>query len=190
MLQDHLPQLDPFTVEWQQITHRPAIKENRGVDQYIVTREEIDAYEGVAKTHFLNENAQRINKSLGDLTGLTGFGFHIIEVEPGHESTELHSHYYEDECVYILAGEAEATIGEIQHRVKQGDFIGYRAGGAPHKLKNIGNRILRCIVVGQRLPHDVADYPAKQKRIYRNPGMPWNLVDLNQVTEPIAGKKI
>lgn len=160
------------------------------MDRYIVTREEIEAYEGVTKKHFLNENAKRINKSLGDLTGLTGFGFHIIEVEPGHESTELHMHYHEDECVYILDGEAEATIGETTHQVKRGDFIGYRAGGEPHQLKNTGDMTLRCIVVGQRLDHDVGEYPLKKKRIYRNKGMKWNLVDLDQISEPIAGKKV
>lgn len=160
------------------------------MEKYVVTREEVEAYEGIAKTHFLNQSAKRINKSLGDLTGLTGFGFHIIEVKPGYESTELHRHYYEDECVYILEGEAEATIGDAQYRMKPGDFIGYRAGSEAHKLRNVGDGTLRCIVVGQRLPHDVADYPLKQKRIYRNQGMPWNLVDLDQVTEPTAGRKI
>lgn len=109
------------------------------MDKYIVTREEIEAYEGVAKTHFLNDNAQRIYKSLGDLTGLSGFGFHIIEVAPGRESTETHMHYYEDECVYILEGEAEATIGGETHHVKSGDFIGYRTGGEARQLKNIGS---------------------------------------------------
>jgi uncharacterized cupin superfamily protein len=160
------------------------------MEKYVVTRQEIEAYEGVAKTHFLNENAKRINKSLGDLTGLTGFGFHIIEVEPGYESTEFHRHYYEDECVYILEGEAEATIGDARYRVKPGDFIGYRAGGEAHKLRNVGDSTLRCIVVGQRLPHDMADYPSQQKRIYRNPGMPWNLVDLEDISEPAAGRKV
>ncbi|MGB3312624.1 MAG: cupin domain-containing protein [Nodosilinea sp.] len=159
------------------------------MNKYIVTREEIEAYAGLAKTHFLNENAKRINKSLGDLTGLTGLGFHIIEIAPGYESTELHQHYHEDECVYILDGEAEATIGDAKYSVKSGDFIGYRAGGEPHTLKNVGNGILRCIVVGQRLEHDVADYPLKQKRIYRNRGLKWNLVDLDHISEPAAGKK-
>ncbi|MEM1293160.1 MAG: cupin domain-containing protein [Cyanobacteria bacterium P01_H01_bin.162] len=160
------------------------------MDQYIITREEIAAYAGVAKTHFLNENAQRINKSLGDLTGLTGIGFHIIEVAPGHDSTEFHKHYYEDECVYILEGEAEATIGDAKYPVKSGDFIGYRAGGEPHQLKNTGDDILRCIVVGQRLAHDVGDYPRQQKRIYRHQGMQWNLVDLDDIAEPEAGRKV
>ncbi|MDO6749462.1 cupin domain-containing protein, partial [Gilvimarinus sp. 1_MG-2023] len=81
------------------------------MDKYLVTKEEIEELEGISKTHFLNENAKRINKSLGDLTGLTGFGFHIIEIQPGHESTEFHKHYHEDECVYVLEGTAEAQVG-------------------------------------------------------------------------------
>lgn len=142
------------------------------MDRYIVTREEIEACEGLAKTHFLNENAQRTNKSLGDITGLTGLGFHIIEVAPGRESTETHMHYYEDECVYILEGEAEAAIGSEKHPVKSGDFIGYRAGGEAHQLKNTGPGVLKCIVVGQRLGHDVGDYPLQNKRLYRNQACP------------------
>jgi uncharacterized cupin superfamily protein len=56
--------------------------------------------------------------------------------------------------------------------------------------KNMGDRTLRCIVVGQRLPHDVGDYPLKHKRIYRNQGMTWNLVDLDNIAEPTAGEKV
>jgi len=159
------------------------------MDKYIVTGEEIEQYQGVEKTHFLNPNARRLNKSLGDLTGLSGFGFHIIEIQPGYESTELHMHYHEDECVYILEGEAEATIGDRKYLVKAGDFIGYRAGGEPHQLKNNGNSLLKCIVVGQCLEHDVGDYPNLKKRIYRNKRLKWNLVDMENIEEPVAGKK-
>ena len=44
------------------------------MEKYIVTSEEIDAMEGLHKTHFLNSNAQRLNKSLGDITGLNNIG--------------------------------------------------------------------------------------------------------------------
>lgn len=158
-------------------------------ETYIITKSDIDAYEGLKKSHFLNPNARRINKSLGDLTGLSGLGFHIIEVAPGDDSTELHMHYYEEECVYILAGTAEATIGNETYGVGAGDFIGYRAGGKPHKLRNCGQTVLKCIVVGQRLPHDVGDYPRLAKRIYRNQGQPWDLVNLNDLKHPKAGQK-
>lgn len=159
------------------------------MDKYLIKKEEIDRLEGLSKTHFLNENAKRINKSLGDLTGLSGFGFHIIEIQPGHDSTEFHKHYHEDECVYILEGKAEAQIGEQVYSVKAGDFIGYRAGGEAHSLTNIGGTVLKCIVVGQRLDHDVGDYPRLNKRIYRHKDMPWNLVDIESIEEPKAGKK-
>lgn len=156
---------------------------------YIVTKEEINAYAGVDKTHFLNPDAQRTNKSLGDLTGLTGFGFHIISVPVGCVSTEFHRHHHEDECVYVLQGEGEAVIGETVTAVKPGDFIGYRAGGEAHQLRNTGATELRCIVVGERRDHDVGDYPLKGKRIFRNKGLPWNLVSLDTITEPDAGRK-
>lgn len=152
--------------------------------KYIVTRKEIEDFEGVEKSHFLNNKAKRINKSLGDLTGLTGIGFHIIEVAPNTPTTEKHMHYFEDECVYVLEGEAQALIGEETFSVQAGDFIGYRAGGLVHALFNVGDSVLRCIVVGQRLDHDVGDYPDKGKRIYRQKGMPWHLVNLDGIEVP------
>ena len=161
--------------------------DRKNQDVYIVSREEIDAEDGLKKTHFLNPNAQCVNKSLGDMTGLTGLGFHIVIIEPGCESTETHVHHHEDECVYILEGEAKAIIGEKAFQVKAGDFIGYRAGGKAHSLLNTGDQPLKCIVVGQRTDHDVADYPKLQKRLFRNKGMRWHLVDAENIVESNAG---
>ncbi|MFK7800658.1 MAG: cupin domain-containing protein [Anaerolineae bacterium] len=156
---------------------------------YIVRKTEIDGMEGLAKTHFLNENAKRVNKSLGDLVGLSGLGFHIIEVKPGHESTEYHVHSHEDECVYVLDGTATVTIDEVDYEVGAGDFIGYPAGGLPHTMKNTGAELLRCIVVGQRLPFDMGDYPRLKKRIFRYNGV-GDVVNLEHVQNPKnIGKK-
>lgn len=159
------------------------------MEKYIMTAEEIAALKGVNKAHFLNEKARRFTKSLGDETGLTGMGFHLVEVEPGCDSVEYHVHFHEDECVYILEGRGETTIGDRVYTVAKGDFIGYRAGGLPHKLKNTGDSILKYIVVGQRLDHDVVDYPAQNKRLFRNKGLNWDLVDKTHIEEPLAGKK-
>jgi len=150
---------------------------------YLVTKGDIDALPGTEKTHFLNPKAKRLNKSLGDLTGLSGFGFHLIEVQPGYETTEHHVHHFEDECVYVLSGSATAVIGEEEYPISAGDFLGYRKGGLAHSIVNTGSEVLRCIVVGERLPHDVGDYTRKGKRIYRNAGQPWQLVDHDQIVE-------
>ena len=158
-------------------------------ETYIVTKAEIDAMSGTAKTHFLNPNAQRINKSLGDRTGITDFGFHLIEVPSGKESTEYHVHSHEDECVYVLSGQGEVLIGEAWTPVSAGDFIGYRAGGQAHTMKNTGSSVLKCIVVGTRSPYDVGDYPHQKKRLYRRAGQPADLVDYENIQHPTVGKK-
>lgn len=152
-------------------------------ETYLIKSAEIDAMDGTEKTHFLNPNAQRINKSLGDATGLTGLGFHIIEVAPGHDTTEHHMHYYEDECVYVLAGHATAYFGEDAQPVGPGDFIGYRKGGVAHSITNTGSETFRCIVVGERLEHDVGDYTRLGKRIHRHEGMAWTLSDIESHAE-------
>lgn len=159
------------------------------MNKYIITKEEIEDFKGLQKTHFLNKNAHRLNKSIGDLAGLSGFGFHIIEVQPGNETTELHKHYHEDECAYILEGEAQSTIGNETCVVKAGDFIGYPADGEAHTLKNTGDTLLKYIVVGQRLDHDVIDYPNLNKRLFMNKGLESNLVDTQHIIKPDAGKK-
>ncbi|MBV1930028.1 MAG: cupin domain-containing protein [Gammaproteobacteria bacterium] len=154
----------------------------------IIKNDEIESMEGLTKAHFLNENAIRTNKSLGDLAGLKNLGFHIIEVKPGHESTEYHSHEYEDECVYILSGSATATINDVEHEVNAGDFIGHPAGGEAHTMKNTGQDMLVCIVVGQRLPHDIANYPHLDKRLFRNTGSS-ELVNVGNISNVNIGKK-
>ena len=156
---------------------------------YVVKKSQIDEMPGLHKVHFLNDNAVRQNKSLGDLVGLGGFGFHIIEVNPGCESTEFHQHHFEDECTYVLEGTGTVVIGEERIGVGPGDFIGYPAGGPAHTMVNDGDQVLRCIVVGSRLIHDVADYPKLGKRLFRNGGNSWNLVDIEHISYPSAGKK-
>jgi uncharacterized cupin superfamily protein len=158
-------------------------------EKYVLKKEEIIAIEGQNKTHFLNANAQCTNKSLGDQVGLTGFGFHIMEVQPGHESTEHHFHYNEDECLYVLSGEATARVGDETFSISEGDFLGYRKGGLPHSIVNTGSTVLRCIAVGQRLDSDVVDYPLQEKRIFRTPGLSWKVVGLSDVYDrPIIKK--
>lgn len=158
-------------------------------DTYLIRAADIAAMPGIGKTHFLNPRARRTNKSLGDATGLTGLGVHVIEVEPGDETTEFHVHHDEDECVFVLDGHATARIGDDYHDIGPGDFIGYRKGGAAHAIRNTGGGLLRLIVVGERRPHDVADYPRLGRRIYRHEGRAPDLVDIDAIAHPVMGAK-
>jgi len=115
---------------------------------------------------------------VSDWTGLRKIGVHVISVEPGRDSTEFHFHHHEEECLYVLEGEAEARIGDEVTILRPGDFVGYRAQGKPHSLRNIGTGSLKYLVVGQRLDHDVCDYPEAGKRLYLQAGLPPTVVDL------------
>jgi uncharacterized cupin superfamily protein len=157
--------------------------------KYVVKKEEIDSNNAQNKIHFLNSNARCSNKSLGDMTGLTGFGIHIMEVQPGHDSTEHHFHYNEDECIYILSGEGTARVGDEFFFVSEGDFLGYRKGGMAHSIKNTGTSVLKCIAVGQRLETDVVDYPLQEKRMFRTKGLSWKVVEFSDMSDrPIIKK--
>ena len=135
---------------------------------------------GEKKVHFLNENAVRLNKSLGDAVGLNNIGVHLITVYPGHFSTEFHVHHFEEECIYVLSGQGVAMLGEESHPIGPGDFIGCPLNGAAHCMKAEGSEPLVCLVVGQRLPQDVSDYPNFKTRLYRSNGE-WNLVEHSNI---------
>lgn len=136
----------------------------------------IEEMAGKTKTHFLNDNAVRLNKSLGDAVGLKNIGVHLISVEPGRDSTEHHVHHFEEECIYVLSGGGVARLGEEEQSIGPGDFIGCPTNGIPHSMRATGSEPLVCLVMGQRLNQDVGDYPKQGKRLYRNNGE-WELVD-------------
>ena len=121
-------------------------------------------------THFLNKEAVRGNKPLGDAAGLKNLGVHLITVAPGSRSTEYHFHHYEEECVYVLTGYGTAVLGDQSHAIGPGDFLGHPIDHVPHEMINDGTEPLVCLVIGQRLTQDITDYPRKGKRLYRHSG--------------------
>lgn len=141
-----------------------------------LSAKDIAALEGLKKAHFLNEGAIRHQKSLGDQVGLKHLGIHLNSIEPGQYSTEFHRHLCEEEAVYVLSGTGIATIGDEKLKVGPGDFMGFPVNGVAHDLFNDGDEPLVFLVVGQRLDHDICDYPRKGKRLFVNDGE-WNLVD-------------
>ena len=138
--------------------------------KYLLRSEDIENLEAKKVTHFLNPNGIRLNKSLGDAVGMSEMGVHMIYVEPNHDSTEFHKHLYEEECIYIISGTGSLTIETDEYAVSAGYFVGLPANKVAHQLSNNGSETLVCLVMGQRLKHDVADYPEKNKRIYRHNG--------------------
>ena len=149
----------------------------------ILKSKQIEEMKGELRVHFLNSNAERIRKSIGAEVGLRKIGVHIIYVEPGKDSTEYHKHHHEEECIYVLSGKGTLTIEGEEYIFEKGNFVGFPANTAAHALKNTGTETLVYLIMGQRLEQDLEDYPAKNKRLYRDNGK-WDLVDMENISDP------
>ena len=71
---------------------------------------------------------------------------------------------------FNVEGEAQLTLDGETYSLGPGDFVGFPAGGPAHTMRNSGDVVLRYLLIGQRLAHDVTDYPERGKRLYRNAG--------------------
>ncbi|WP_198670242.1 cupin domain-containing protein [Dyella sp. C9] len=143
---------------------------------------DIEAMEATVSVHTLNPNGVRHRKSLGDATGLSQIGVHHITLMPGHDSSEYHRHRYEEECVYVLSGHGSAMVDGHHHDIGEGDFLGFARNGPAHVVTNTGKSPLVLLVMGQRLEHDVCDYPHRGLRLYIN-GKQEDLVDIAAIQD-------
>lgn len=128
---------------------------------------EVQALTEVHRPHPLNPALVRHTRSLGDATGLSTIGVHLVRLEQGDTSSVHHYHHQDEEWVYILSGRGIAEIGDEKHEVGAGDFMGFTAGSQPHNLHNPNAEDLVYLVGGNRWPFDVCDYPRIGKRRYR-----------------------
>lgn len=131
--------------------------------------------------HPLDSGAVRHTRSLGDATGLTSMGVHLVRLAPGAVSTVYHFHHHDEEWLYVLSGRGVAEIGDEKFEVGPGDFMGFVAGSVSHLLSNPHQEDLVYLVGGNRLPYDVCDYPRIRKRRYRlngqNEYVGWDAVE-------------
>ncbi|MBN3845981.1 cupin domain-containing protein [Paraburkholderia sp. Ac-20342] len=76
----------------------------------------------------------------------TGGQFSMIEgiMPPGGDGG-LHIHHREDESMFIIEGEMEVTIGDKVEILSAGSSY-FAPRGVPQRLRNLGEKPVRCIV--------------------------------------------
>jgi uncharacterized cupin superfamily protein len=133
----------------------------------LLRRSDIDGLEPVRHVHQHNANAIRLTRSLSNLTGLEALGVHLVTLTQGHFSTEYHRHHEDEEFIYILSGRGLARIGEHQHDVAPGDFMGFNTRSEAHSLYNPNPEDLIYLMGGTRCAIDICDYPDLDLRQFR-----------------------
>ena len=139
---------------------------------------------GTDVTHFLNQRARFVAKSLGDQAGLKNVGVHLINLPVGALASAFHCHLCADKCIYIREGSGVARIGPYLFQIEADDFIVYPAVIKAHDILNTGSTHMICLVEGQRLEFDIIDYPEQNRRLYRHAGQPPDLADIAVVSHP------
>jgi uncharacterized cupin superfamily protein len=133
----------------------------------LLRAQDVQALPEQARAHNLNPAFVRHTRSLGDATGLSTIGVHLVRLQQGDTSSVFHFHHQDEEWIYVLSGRGMAEIGDEKHEVGAGDFMGFVAGSPAHNLHNPHAEDLVYLVGGNRWPFDVCDYPRAGKRRYR-----------------------
>jgi uncharacterized cupin superfamily protein len=137
--------------------------------------------EGRSQTfsHPWNPRSEITGYQLAKATGLRRVGVNLARILPGKESFAYHAHWMEEEWIYVLSGRGLARIDGVDYEVGPGDFMAFPAPGTPHHMSNPFEDELVYLMGGENLPMDVVDFPALNKRMFRQPkGV--DIVDLDQ----------
>ena len=119
-------------------------------------------------SHPWNANSELTGYQLGKSTGLQRTGVNFARMAPGKESFVYHSHWTEEEWIYILAGRGIARIEDVEYEVGPGDFMAFPTPSVAHHLRNPFDQELVYLMGGENRQTEVADFPDLQKRMFRS----------------------
>lgn len=118
-------------------------------------------------SHPWNPNSEIRGTRLSQLTDLSRLGVSLVRIAPGKESFVYHSHYCEEEWVYILSGRGIAEIDGKQHEISPGDFMGFGTPSVAHHLRNPFDTELVYLMGGESRAVEIADFPKLNRRMLR-----------------------
>jgi uncharacterized cupin superfamily protein len=118
--------------------------------------------------HPLNPQSEVYLRSLSRATGLNRIAVTLARIPAGKESFIYHAHSNEEEWIYILSGRGMAEIGDREHEVGPGDFMGFGLPQAAHHLRNPFDEDLVYLVGGEVVKVDLGTFPRHGKRAIRD----------------------
>jgi uncharacterized cupin superfamily protein len=132
-------------------------------DPHIVRTAGLDWSKVWRGRHPFNPASEMRILPLGDRTGLTRLGVHLMRIPPGKESFIPHNHAVQEEFVFVVSGAGEVVLDGIAHAVGAGDFMGFPTDGVVHSLRATGPEDLVYLTGGERTAVEVSDMPTLGK---------------------------
>jgi uncharacterized cupin superfamily protein len=125
------------------------------------------AERGAPKVMHHEENpASEVHSTpLSRRAGLERIAVNLHRIPAGKESWVYHRHHRQEEWLYVLEGRGIAEVGDAEHELGPGDFLGFPPGGPAHHLRNPFAEELVCLVGGDAHEGvEVVDFPRLGKR--------------------------
>ena len=104
-------------------------------------------------SHPWNPRSELTGYQMAKATGLKRTGVNLARIAPGKESFVYHSHWREEEWIYILEGRGVARIDDVDYEVGPGDFMAFPTPGVAHHLRNPFERELVYLMGGENPRH-------------------------------------
>ena len=70
----------------------------------------------------------------------------LITIEPGGSTHQEEAKVSTEQFLYVLDGTLEARVGEATHVLRRGSSL-YLDASVPHRLKNLGRAVAKCLSV-------------------------------------------
>jgi uncharacterized cupin superfamily protein len=121
-------------------------------------------------SHPWNPKSLLTGTHLSRAAGLKRTGISIVRLAPGKESFAYHTHYREEEWIYILSGRPVAEIDDAEYDLEPGDFVAFPTPSVAHNLCNRSEEEVVYLMGGESLDAEIADFPRLGKRIVRVDG--------------------
>jgi uncharacterized cupin superfamily protein len=133
---------------------------------YVVRAADIAAH-AQEFSHPWNPDSLVRGTQLARSVGLKRTGVNFLSVPPGKESYVYHSHRFEEEWIYVLAGAGIALIEGAEYPVGPGDFMGFPTPSVAHLMRNPGPGDLVYLSGGENREFEVAEFPTLRRRVVR-----------------------
>lgn len=133
------------------------------MSKHLIRAADLSAEDEVHIRHPLNDRSELFMTRLSDRAGLERAGVNLSRIPPGREAFVPHAHSVQEEWVYVVRGRGRALIGEREHTIAAGDFLGFPIDGTVHHLKNDSDEDLVVLQGGERTMGDIGHFPTLNK---------------------------
>ena len=104
------------------------------------------------------------SKDLDPLVGARHLGYQLVRLPQGQSICPLHFHHFGEEMFYALKGDCTLRTPRGDWPVSEGDIIAFPPGSSgAHTFINERERECVLLALGQKLAHDVCEYPNSKK---------------------------